>query len=534
MTEEAFSLVNLTFDKISGAINNAQNLIFSIAAGESFSMDNKDVLIAEYVRNYARNNRLISETIYYINTAMNVICSRQVYYDILGNPMLTTLVENAWNHSGIMHWSQPYHSPLIGTTVAIVYPVESKTGERLGVLIIELNIGEIREILNRQLLTKGKSYVLLTSEGNNIVMDRTNAMLPLENGYYYGDLTDESKNLLLDSPEGVSRQGINNRDLVIVRSMRNRTGWILFSIIDRKIFSTDLDSFTKIQIGTGIFWILLLLAFAAFISYNFSMPIKRLISHMASYKDPESALPVSMIRRDEIGTLADSYNQLLDKIKNLVTEVKKNEQEKKQYYLNMLQNQIQPHFLYNTLACISSMAKQNRISEVRNTISSLVNLLSFTFDKPVEMVSLTEELEVIGMYVQIQKVRYGDIFTLVFSVTNEAKTKKIPKLTLQPVIDNTIINSVIPSHRNCVIKLSAAIDGENLVINIEDNGLGVKTEKAGGEGRINPRALDVFAHVGMINADKRIRLYYGPQYGITVFPEEKSCVSVVLPAEEFS
>jgi sensor histidine kinase YesM len=147
--------------------------------------------------------------------------------------------------------------------------------------------------------------------------------------------------------------------------------------------------------------------------------------------------------------LEESYNQLLETIKNLIGEVKYKEEEKKQYELNMLQIQIQPHFLYNTLACIGSLAKLNKIDEVRNTLSSLVNLLSFTFDKPAEIVSLSEELEAIRMYVQIQKMRFGNIFEVDFQVTGEAMKRSIPKLTLQPVIENAIVNSILPrNHKN--------------------------------------------------------------------------------------
>jgi signal transduction histidine kinase len=533
-TGEAFSLVNLTLDKIGGSIDNAQNLAFSIAAGESFSMNNKDELIAEYIRNYISNNRLIPETIYYINAAGKVICNRQVYYDIMGNPMLDTLVEKAWDNFGNMSWSQPYHSPLSGTTVAVVYPVENKTRERLGVLIVELALDEIKETLY-QLVAKDRTYVLLTSEGRIVALDRTNAMLPLEDGYYFGDFTAETTGLLLNCSVGVSQHKIDDRDLIIVKSQRSRIGWILFNTIDRKKFNADLESLAKIQLSTGILWILLLFFFAVFISYTISKPIRKLITHMTLYRDPESASPIPIFHRDEIGQLADSYNQLLDKIKNLVIEVKETEREKKQYELNMLQNQIQPHFLYNTLACISSLAKQNHIDEVRNTISSLVNLLSFTFDKPLEIVYLTEELEAVKMYIQIQKTRYGDIFDMVFFISDAAKIKKIPKLTLQPVIENTIINSIILKHQpGCIIKLSAVVEGGNLVIKIEDNGIGLKTEMADfpDDYKTNPRALDLYARVGMIDSDKRLKLYYGAEYGISICGDENTppFVLLTLPA----
>ena len=102
---------------------------------------------------------------------------------------------------------------------------------------------------------------------------------------------------------------------------------------------------------------------------------------------------LTVTRKDEIGRLMQSYNAMLERIQSLLQKTKSAEEQKKEYELKMLRSQIAPHFLYNTLACISSLAKQQRIDEVRETIRSLVKLLSFSFDKQSEYVSIEEELE---------------------------------------------------------------------------------------------------------------------------------------------
>jgi hypothetical protein len=94
----------------------------------------KDALLAEFIKNYVANNQLISEILYYINSADKVICNRQIYYDIMGNPMLETIAAKAWNSFGSIRRGQPYHSPISGTTIAVVYPIEGKSMEQFGVL----------------------------------------------------------------------------------------------------------------------------------------------------------------------------------------------------------------------------------------------------------------------------------------------------------------------------------------------------------------------------------------------------------------
>ncbi|GHV39268.1 hypothetical protein AGMMS49546_11030 [Spirochaetia bacterium] len=534
MTQDAFSLANLTLNRINAYIDNAQSLVFSILTSRDLSAVSQDELIAEFLINYARNNQFISQTIYYINPMGKVISNRQVYYDIMGNPMLSVLADSAYDNFGGLNWSQPYHSPLSGTTVAFVRPVESKTKEKLGVLIVELNLSDIKDSLDRQLLEAGRTYVLMTSSGNIVTLDRASSLLPFVGGVYHDALRQNAIDLLVQSPEGVSARKIDSRDLMVVKSQRNRLGWILYTVIDSGAFYRDLKSMAGIQISTTVIWAFVLLLFAIFISHYFSGPIRKLIETMSSYRNPEEAQPIPITRNDEIGRLAESYNQLLERIKNLVDDVTRSEQQKKRYELNMLQSQIQPHFLFNTLACISSLAKQNRIDEVRNTISSLVNLLSFTFDKPAERVYLSEEIEAVQMFFQIMKIRYGEIFQVKYLVSEEALNIRLPKLILQPIVENAIFCSIIPKHQtDGMIIVNAQVEHEHLVIRISDNGQGMNQEKIDQflYRKINPRAADVFIQVGIINVDNRIRLYYGEQYGLSIASKENegTCVSVIIP-----
>lgn len=534
MTQDAFSLVNLTLNRINVYIDNAQNLMFSILAAQNLSVEGRDDLIAQYIDNYADNSQSVAQTIYHIAPSGKVISNRQIYYDIMGNPMLQTLAGNAGRNFGGLSWSQPYHSPLSGNTVAVVQPVESKSRENLGVLIVELNLSAIKNNLDRQLLERGRTYVLMTADGSVITMDRSNKLLPFVSGIYQDTLTKEAIAQLAHSPEGVSEEEIGGRDLIVVKSQRSRIDWVLCTVIDSNTFYTDLKSLANIQISASVIWVLVLLLFAIFISRHFSDPIRKLIRNMSSYQRPETAYPIPITRRDEIGQLADSYNRLLLKIKALVDDVAKSEKQKNQYELSMLQSQIQPHFLYNTLACISSLAKQNRIDEVRNTISSLVNLLSFTFNKTAEMVYLSEEVEAMQMYIQIQKVRYGDIFEIEYALAQETLSMQLPKLTLQPIIENAIFHGITPKRQKCGrISVRSSLSDGRLIIQITDNGRGMSHEKIEQlMRRKTDSSGDVLTHIGLGNVNSRIRLYYGGEYGISIdsVENEWTCVSVTLPA----
>src|SRR5690606_14629810 len=177
-------------------------------------------------------------------------------------------------------------------------------------------------------------------------------------------------------------------------------------------------------------------------------------------------------RTDEIGELSHRFLEMLGRIRELMNEQHLNEEKKKQMEIKMLLSQIRPHFLYNTLACIGSLAKQGKLTEVQETIRSLILLLRYSIDKKQELVTLYEEINSLQAYIQIQSIRVGNEFEVAFEIDPDTNIYLVPKLMLQPIVENSIFHG-ISDQRDGKIRIRSAHAPEGMVITIEDNGQGI-------------------------------------------------------------
>jgi len=233
---------------------------------------------------------------------------------------------------------------------------------------------------------------------------------------------------------------------------------------------------------------------------------------MRSITNISSLTKIENNRSDEIGQLIKSYNYMIDNIHRLMHDVRV-------YELKMLRSQIGPHFLYNTLSCISILAKQQKLTEVRQTINSLINLLSFSFDRQDEFVELKDELSSLEDYIYIQKIRFGDIFEYKVDIGKNCETCLIPKLTLQPIVENSILHGIMAnSSKLKKIIIKARIHNNKLIILVYDNGIGMSNKKI-------KELLDLtdeknrhkrFSSIGISNINQRMILYYGPEYQLKI------------------
>ncbi len=265
-------------------------------------------------------------------------------------------------------------------------------------------------------------------------------------------LQDSFREQLASLKIGVSEiEGTGSEPLVAVKSAKNRLGWSLAAFIEEDYFYQDLQKLYNNYRTASIVWMIVLLLSAYLLSRSFTRPIRRFVEKMDRLNDVQVVAKLPVTRKDEIGRLTQSYNDMLERIQTLLQKTKSAEEQKKEYELKMLRSQIAPHFLYNTLACISSLAKQQRIHEVRETIRSLVKLLAFSFDKQSEYVSIEEELEGLRMYMYIQQVRYGNQYKYELDIEPCLLQYRILKLTLQPLVENALFHGILPHKGGLIV-----------------------------------------------------------------------------------
>lgn len=228
----------------------------------------------------------------------------------------------------------------------------------------------------------------------------------------------------------------------------------------------------------------------------------------------------------EINILSQKLNFMLIKMKTLMEGIKQKEQQKRKLELSFLQAQINPHFMYNTLFSVKCMVDMNRNEEASNMLVSFIQLLRSTLSNPDEFVTISQEFAVLKQYVEIQKFRYDNIFDVIFECDEQAEDKKIPKLLIQPLLENAIFHGVELRKGDGLIVITARRKDGDMEVTVEDNGIGISREVIE---KINRgERTGEKAHVGIVNVKERIQLNFGASYGMKIESTQWEGTRIIL------
>jgi two-component system sensor histidine kinase YesM len=527
-------LLSNTNQFLNSYLDSIQSILLTLSIRGELLKDGKEGEVNNFLRTHAEINSSIVKTIYMIRKDGQVFSSHQVFYEILGNPQISYLFELSKKNYGGISWSEPYHSPLsAGKTVAFVSPITDNRNQFIGTIVVEVDLDHLSKRLSPMLFNRNQTFLIMTSSGEVVTTNITNSLIPYDPDQYPRVPSRQLINNLNQLPVGVNNLDELNLPLVAIKSDQNRLEWNLIALIEKRFFYQNLNKLYENFRNAGILLVFILLISTYMLSRYFTNPIRKLAEKMDTVKTLNSMSSITTDRDDEVGSLAKSYNAMMDRIRYLFQENQRMEQLKKEYELKMLQSQIGPHFLYNTLACVGSLAKQNKTKEVRETIRSLVGLLSFSFDKRSKFVTLSEELDSVRMYSHIQKMRYGDKFDLQLDIDPKALSYPILKLTLQPLVENAIFHGISGRDGRGQIVIKASMTDETLKLFIRDNGVGMESKKLNQllEHSTEHRFSDSFNSIGLVNVHERIRINYGDNYGIRIasYKNIGTVVRITLP-----
>lgn len=235
---------------------------------------------------------------------------------------------------------------------------------------------------------------------------------------------------------------------------------------------------------------------------------------------------------DEIGHLQKDFHIMVQKINTLIKEDHTKELAVKDAQYQALQAQINPHFLYNTLESINWMAKMNGQTDISRMVEALGYLLRSSISKREHIIPVSEELRILESYLTIQKIRYEERLEYSLQVASTFSNVKIPKLTLQPIVENSINYGLENMLEACRIQIAAAAEEGCLVFRIEDNGPGIESDLQGRlyRGEISPKG----SGIGLKNIHDRIQMMFGSRYGLCIeqAAEGGTLVTVAIPLKE--
>lgn len=341
-------------------------------------------------------------------------------------------------------------------------------------------------------------------------MDREGSMLVIadEQGeYLFG-----TKHLPSDIKFDFSQKSFSLReDNYYVTSKKVRgIDWQIVSLISEENLYQELHNFRNMILLYGILLTIVLEIIAFFIYHSIYDPMNNILTTMRSI-DEERSLVQRVVDdgNDEVHQVAVNFNELLDRIEELVKTVESEQEQKRETQFQLLQAQINPHFLFNTLNTLHFLALMNDDKPVGEGISALAKLLRNTITDQKDEVSVAEEIENLKNYIIIQKLRYGDLFETVYNIDEEVKDCKILKFLLQPIVENSILHAFEEDREHQLLTIRAQKYHHYLKISIGDNGKGFKPK----ERKNSNRNL---SGIGIDNISERIRLMYGEKYSMQI------------------
>ena len=260
-----------------------------------------------------------------------------------------------------------------------------------------------------------------------------------------------------------------------------------------------------------------------YIAKNVIYPIQRLVDSMAEVQNGWLHRVSMNVNDDEIGLLKNSYNAMLIEINQLIDELLQKEKTLRMAELDALQEQMKPHFLYNTLDMIRYMALENRTDEVYNMLETLGNFYRRFLSKGSTDLSLGEEIEIVKSYLTLQRTRFEDIFTDEYEIEEGLSSIRVPRLILQPLVENSIYHGIRPKGEPGVIRVTVKRQEDFLSLSVYDNGIGMSAHQR--ELLFSGKDSRSFGFQGTI---ERIRYYYKTEDVFEIHSTEGEYCEIIL------
>ncbi|MCW6663670.1 sensor histidine kinase [Aerococcaceae bacterium NML190073] len=415
----------------------------------------------------------------------------------------SNMMEEPWYQIAIMQNAMPVltsaHRQATGEdmedwVVSVTQEIVNDAGDNLGVIRLDISYEAIETYLNQLSLGKG-GYAFIVNNQQQFVYHPDRQVYTSNASEILGLLA--VNGYTSDKRYFVQQTYIEDSRWTVVAVASLDELAVIRQQLFYSFFAVGVVALTICGIG------LLLL------SRKWLAPIKTLQQTMQRVKQGESEVRAPSVDTYELNELSHHFNHMLDEIANLMASIKETEQKARRYELMALSSQINPHFLYNTLDTIVWMAEFNEQERVVELTKSLAHYFRLALNQGEALITLDKELEHVRQYLFIQQQRYGN--QLNYTLENTARvtnTFKVPKLVLQPIVENALYHGIKEIARPGWIHLSVEETDCHIIVTIHDNGKGFDAPQ--------PTSQKRLGGVGLVNVDERLALYFGANYRMEI------------------
>lgn len=339
-----------------------------------------------------------------------------------------------------------------------------------------------------------------------------------------GDLSGKDLDIYQEITVGISEgteeftlpAGGQNR--VFFQVNQNKYNLSACALMPQALLAANQRSLTISLLTIAIVMVAITLIITYICSKSLTQPLETLTDMTERIKQGETELRVQVNKRDEIGELGTSFNEMLDQIQALLVQEYENKLLLNRAEYNALQAQINPHFFYNTMDTMSSIAQIHHCEEVSYLCQSLSNIFRYSLDMKNPFSTVSQELVHLKNYIYVMNVRMQGSVSYEFDIDDAALKDTVPKICMQPLVENALNHGLRNARREKRIAVKAKIQEEKLMITVEDNGVGLTCAEELNR-KMAANDLELVAEgnsIGLININARVKMLYGDAYGITV------------------
>ncbi|WHX50328.1 sensor histidine kinase [Paenibacillus woosongensis] len=382
------------------------------------------------------------------------------------------------------------------------------TLKNIGIIVIDVDIRLFEEII-QPLNTVTHGNTLIVDEHGTVVYNADPAMLGknLSNSPLLMQATGQRGHFELD---------IEGKPYIAVYSASSSTGWKTLTYIPLTELLAPMKQSRNALMITALLIVFFALAVAIFISYALTKPLTRTVRLMKQVQRGNLDVHVEVKYNDEIGRLGSHFNRMIDRIKGLLQEVYETEKSKQKADMLALQNQINPHFIYNTLESIRMLAELNDDDRVAELTYLLGLQLRYSITRSDETVTVEQELCHVRNYLQLLQIRFPGKLDFHIEVPQHFYDLPIIKLVFQPIVENAVFHGLEKQEKPGTITITARNDGLDAIFEIRDDGVGMDKDTLNQLNRsLTNGKIDKFG-IGLRNVNERVRLHYGDTSNLTV------------------
>lgn len=455
----------------------------------------------------------------------DLFTNSQILTGQLPEEIKEALIEEGKSGDGASKWIIDYCDTYGLFLVKEIHGIKNLNLDNLGVMIINIDL---------DILISDASIVSSDYETLHYLLYSDDYLM-----YFSNPLTESDAQLLIQQP--ASRYKIvklNSDDYFNVYGKIPKYGWNFISAVPYDTIVRTMSFTHKLWIFIFLVCILLFLLLSAALTKSLLKHLSLLVSKMKLFGSnayyAESFSQDYKLRQDEIGILHNTFDYMVTEIQSLIEKNYASELLKKEAQIKAMESQMDPHFLYNTLDSLNWNAKAQGASDISKVIIALANLLRITLNNQAAPFTIRQEIDTLNYYFTIQKMRYQKRLDYQIDIPEHLWNLEIPKLTLQPLVENSIRYGLESMVEICYISLTASIEDNDIYIDVKNNGSSFQEDML--YKLLNNEVPPNGFGVGIPNIHKRLQLTHGKEYGLTLFNdnnpltgEEYAVVRIKLP-----